>query len=77
MATGSSVHRFLQTSWFRAKRRIDSGYWVEIGAAWANKDGKGFSPRLNLMPVGEADIVVREISEESETDQTATEGGAQ
>jgi hypothetical protein len=21
----------------------NTGYWVEIGAAWANKDGKGFS----------------------------------
>jgi hypothetical protein len=37
-----------------------------------NKDGKGFSLKLNLMPVGEADIVVREIQPE-----TDAEGGAQ
>jgi hypothetical protein len=39
----------------------DASYWAEIGAAWANKDGKGFNPKPNLMPVGEADIVVREV----------------
>jgi hypothetical protein len=44
----------------------DTSYWAEIGAAWANKDGKGFNLKLNLLPVGEADIVVREI--EPETD---------
>jgi hypothetical protein len=50
----------------------DSSYWAEIGAAWANKDGKGFSLKLNLLPVGEADIVVREIPPEADA-----EGGAQ
>jgi len=50
----------------------DTRYWSEIGAAWANKDGKGFSLKLNLLPMGEADIVVREIQLEAEV-----EGGAQ
>ncbi len=50
----------------------DTSYWAEIGAAWANKDGKGFSIKLNLLPVGEADIVVREIALDA-----VTEGGAQ
>ena len=50
----------------------DTSYWAEIGAAWANKDGKGFSLKLNLLPVGEADIVVREIQAEA-----GSEGGAQ
>jgi hypothetical protein len=50
----------------------NTGYWVEIGAAWANKDGKGFSLKVSLMPVGEADIVVREIQPEADA-----EGGAQ
>jgi hypothetical protein len=50
----------------------NTGYWVEIGAAWANKDGKGFSLKLNLLPVGEADIVVREIQADA-----GSEGGAQ
>jgi hypothetical protein len=50
----------------------DTSHWAEIGAAWANKDGKGFSLKLNLLPVGEADIVVREIQPEADA-----EGGAQ
>jgi hypothetical protein len=50
----------------------DTSHWAEIGAAWFNRDGKGFSLKLNLLPVGEADIVVREIQPEADT-----EGGAQ
>ena len=50
----------------------NTGYWVEIGAAWAKKDTKGFSLKLNLLPVGEADLVVREIQAEA-----GPEGGAQ
>jgi hypothetical protein len=50
----------------------DTSHWAEIGAAWVNKDGRGFSLKLNLLPVGEADIVVREIQPEGDA-----EGGAQ
>lgn len=50
----------------------DTSFWAEIGAAWINGDGKGFNLKLNLLPVGDADIVVREI-----TPDTTTEGGAQ
>jgi hypothetical protein len=46
----------------------DASYWAEIGAAWANKDGKGFNPKPNLMPVGEADIVVREVQAEGDAE---------
>jgi hypothetical protein len=52
----------------------ETGYWVEIGAAWQNKDGKGFNLKLNLLPIGEADIVVREIQQNAESEG---EGGAQ
>jgi hypothetical protein len=53
-----------------AVRKIggDSSYWSEIGAAWINKDGKGFNLKLNLMPVGDADIVIREIDAKPESD---------
>ncbi len=53
-----------------AVRKIggDASYWAEIGAAWANKDGKGFNLRLNLMPVGEADIVIREVQAEGDAE---------
>jgi len=52
------------------KTGSDSSYWAEIGAAWPIKSG--FKLKLNLMPVGEADIVVREIQPEADA-----EGGAQ
>jgi hypothetical protein len=49
----------------------DTSYWAEIGAAWAtHKDGKGLNVKLNLVPVGDADIVIREID-------AKPEGGAQ
>jgi hypothetical protein len=46
-----------------AVRKVGDGrsYWAEIGAGWANKDGRGLRLKFTLMPVGEADIVVREI----------------
>ncbi len=46
--------------------RSDKGFWSEIGAAWANKDGKGLSLKLNMLPLGEADLVIREIDEDAE-----------
>jgi len=49
----------------------DTSYWAKIGAAWANKHGKGFSLKFNLLLVGEADIVVREIQD------AGSEGGTQ
>jgi hypothetical protein len=42
----------------------ETSYWAEIGAAWTNRDGQGFNMKLTLLPVGEADIVVREIRDE-------------
>ncbi len=40
--------------------------WTQIGAAWANGDGKGFSIKLNLLPLDGSDIVMREPREEAE-----------
>lgn len=50
------------------KTGSDASYWAEIGAAWANRDGKGFNLKLNLMPAGDADIVIREIDAKSDGD---------
>jgi hypothetical protein len=46
-----------------AVRRIGDGksYWAEIGAAWTIGDGNSLRLRLTLMPVGDAEIVVRRI----------------
>ena len=35
-------------------------FWREIGAAWAHEDGKGFSLKLDFIPLSNADIVIRE-----------------
>ena len=38
----------------------DKGHRVEIGAAWAHRDGKGFNAKFDLMPLTDAEIVIRE-----------------
>jgi hypothetical protein len=52
-----------------AVRKIsaEKSYWVQIGAAWANQDGKGFNIKLNLLPVDGSEIVMREPRDEGET----------
>ena len=48
----------------------DKSKWIRVGAAWANKDGKGFTIRFDAYPVA-GRTVVREITEQEET----AEGG--
>jgi hypothetical protein len=39
----------------------DRGLWTTIGAARAHRDGKGFSVKLDYLPLnGGAEIVIRE-----------------
>ena len=38
------------------------GIWTKIGAAWANKDGKGFSITLDAVPL-HGRLVMREPKE--------------
>jgi hypothetical protein len=38
----------------------DKGFWTTIGAAWAHQDGKGFSVKLDFLPLSGAEIVIRE-----------------
>ena len=47
--------------------------WTPIGSAWANKDGKGFNLKLDLVPLNGAEIVIRTIDEKS---ADHAEGGA-
>jgi hypothetical protein len=51
-----------------AVRKMNDGksYWTDIGAAWPNRDGKGFNIKLNLLPLDGSEIVMREPREESE-----------
>lgn len=54
------------------------GTWVEIGAVWPHKDGKGSSVKLNLIPVSDAtEIVIRNIEAKPDGAEASTsEGGA-
>ena len=36
--------------------------WKAIGALWAHRDGKGFNPRVECIPLNGAEIVIREIN---------------
>ena len=49
-------------------------FWTRIGAAWANKDGEGFSVKLDLVPINGSEIVIRTPRDER-GDENA-EGGA-
>ena len=35
-------------------------FWLEIGAAWPHKDGKGFNLKFTARPLDDAEIVLRE-----------------
>lgn len=55
------------------------GTWVEIGAVWPHKDGKGSSVKLNLIPLSDAtEIVIRNIEVKPDTAEanTSEEGAA-
>ena len=41
------------------KLRDGKSSWTEIGAAWAHKDGHGFSFKMTAMPVPGGDFMMR------------------
>jgi hypothetical protein len=45
----------------------NKSYWTAIGAAWPNKDGKGFNIKLDFLPLVPSEIVMREPIQEGET----------
>jgi hypothetical protein len=51
------------------KGKDEKRFWKEIGAAWANQDGKGFNVKLDYLPLNGAEIVVREpLPEQAQAD---------
>ena len=52
--------------WAVSKDANDKAVWVEIGAAWKNKDGKGFSLDFKARPLEGAQIVLREPTAKKE-----------
>jgi len=49
-------------------------FWQPIGALWPHKNGKGFNQKLDYLPLNGAEIVAREIGDDSQADGN---GGAQ
>ncbi len=41
-------------------KRGDKTHWVDIGAAWTHKDGKGFNLKLSYLPLNGGELVIRE-----------------
>ena len=54
---------------YAVRKAGERNFWIEIGAAWPHGDGKGFSLKLDLIPVGDAEVVIRKS-------RSATEGVA-
>ena len=52
-------------AWYVAERG-EKSFWTRIGAAWDHDDGKGMTLQLDLMPIGEGRIVLREPSVDTE-----------
>lgn len=48
-------------------------FYQDIGAAWAHKDGKGFSLKLSYLPLNGAEIMIRVAEDKS---RTSAEAGA-
>lgn len=40
------------------KKESDKSFWLEVGAAWPHKDGKGFDVALSALPT-DGRLVVR------------------
>jgi len=45
----------------------EAANWIQIGAAWPNKDGKGFNLACEVIPLS-GRIVMREITEREESE---------
>ena len=57
---------------YAVKKGAKKNIWRAIGAAWPHADGKGFSLKLDYLPLNRAEISLREPKAEE-----AKEGGAQ
>ena len=58
-----------------AKREGADDFWINVGAAFAHQDGKGFNIILQALPV-DGKIVLREPQEEAEQNPRRERSGA-
>ena len=67
MATETTSKRPTHYLYAVTKREgSDKSSWSRIGAAWPNADGKGFTFKLDLVPINGASIVMREPKDEGD-----------
>lgn len=46
----------------------EKSFWQQVGAAWAHADGKGMSLKLEYLPLGDAELVIRACTEREPAD---------
>lgn len=47
----------------------DKARWVKIGAAWPNRDGKGFTLKFDALPGAVGHTALREITKQDAGDE--------
>lgn len=62
MTTNTTQNRAPTHRLYHVRGDGDVARWIEIGAAWPNRDGNGFSLSLDAIPTG-GRIVMRAITE--------------
>ena len=82
---GSPTREKTMTDTTKAKRRPDftayfvpdreNANWVPIGAAWAHRDGEGFSLKLDLLPNTAGRFVLRSAKTEAAKETSGQPGG--
>jgi hypothetical protein len=58
---------------WQVTKRGDKSYWSRLGAAWAHKDGNGFTVQLEAVPL-DCRIVLRPAIEDPEEPVIEQEG---
>ena len=56
------------------RREGQDDFWLNLGLAFAHKDGKGFNLMLQALPI-DGKLVCREISEDDESARSEPERG--
>ncbi len=62
MTTNAPTHRVYTLIERKDAEGKPDTFWLNIGSAWPNKDGKGFNLALQALPL-DGKLVLREISE--------------
>jgi len=75
MTTKTSSRPTHRVSAVIKKAGAEKGQWHEIGALWPHKDGKGFNLKLNLLPTGNADLIIRAVDANDTNTADQAEGG--